>query len=107
MASLVPILFAPADAEFFRTQGKKLGAAALHREARTELERQIRVGPEDAGDKDPSERVMFQWQPYVAMHPQSVALVGPGITSFEGNFIAGTTDPNGPANSALTSSSDT
>ena len=79
----------------FRAEGEKVGRAKLHNLARQELERQIRIGQDVAGDADPSENpVQFPWQLYVAMHPQATDFVGPGITSFEANFIAGTGDSN-------------
>ena len=94
-AGLAPILFAPSDMDRFRTQGARLGPDVLHNAARGELEHRIRIAHHAAGDTDPGENaVKFPWQPYVAVHPQANDLVGSGITSFEANFIAGTTDPN-------------
>ena len=90
MGSLVQILFRPADMDHWRAQGAQSGWDWLHKGARQELEHRIHIGPDI--ESDPAMR--FSWQSYVAMHPQANDLVGPGITAFEANFIAGTTDPN-------------
>jgi len=68
--------------------------ALLHTEARKELNRLISVQG-GAGAGEPGEvSTRFPWPQYLALHPQAVELVGPGVVKFEAAVVAGTKDPN-------------